>query len=79
MKLRLADERDIDAVASVHLAAFPGFFLTSLGRKFLSEMYRGFLKHPSGIFFVAEEGGGGDGVRRWDQRACRIFFRVASA
>lgn len=57
MKLRLANERDIDAVTSVHLAAFPGFFLTSLGRKFLSEMYRGFLKHPSGIFFVAEEGG----------------------
>lgn len=54
MKLRFADERDIDAVASVHLAAFPGFFLTSLGRKFLSEMYRGFLNHPSGIFLVAE-------------------------
>lgn len=57
MKLRIADERDIDAVANVHLAAFPGFFLTSLGQKFLSEMYRGFLNHPSGIFFVAEEGG----------------------
>lgn len=57
MKLRIANERDIDAVANVHLAAFPGFFLTSLGRKFLSEMYRGFLNHPSGIFFVAEEGG----------------------
>lgn len=57
MKLRVANERDIDGVANVHLAAFPGFFLTSLGRKFLSEMYRGFLNHPSGIFFVAEEGG----------------------
>lgn len=57
MKLRFADERDIDAVASVHLAAFPGFFLTSLGRRFLIEMYRGFLSHPSGIFFVAEEQG----------------------
>lgn len=57
MNLRFADERDIDAVASVHLAAFPGFFLTSLGRRFLIEMYRGFLSHPSGIFFVAEEKG----------------------
>lgn len=57
MKLRIADERDIDAVINVHLAAFPGFFLTSLGRKFLSEMYRGFLMHPSGIFLVAEDEG----------------------
>lgn len=57
MKFRFANEHDIDAVANVHLAAFPGFFLTSLGRKFLSEMYRGFLSHPSGIFLVAEEKG----------------------
>lgn len=57
MKFRFADERDIDAVTQVHLAAFPGFFLTSLGGKFLGEMYRGFLMHPSGIFLVAEEAG----------------------
>ncbi|WPC06780.1 GNAT family N-acetyltransferase [Pseudomonas benzenivorans] len=57
MKYRPADEHDIAAVTEVHLAAFPGFFLTSLGTRFLGEMYRGFLLHPSGILLVAEEAG----------------------
>ncbi|WP_439858862.1 GNAT family N-acetyltransferase [Pseudomonas sp. MBLB4136] len=57
MKYRPADEHDIAAVTEVHVAAFPGFFLTSLGSRFLDEMYRGFLLHSSGIFLVAEEEG----------------------
>jgi ribosomal protein S18 acetylase RimI-like enzyme len=45
---------DIDAVVAVHFQAFPGFFLTSLGARFLSELYRGFLLNASGRLLVAE-------------------------
>lgn len=57
MKSRFASEHDIQSIVDVHLAAFPGFFLTSLGGRFLSEMYRGFLSHSSGILLVIEEAG----------------------
>lgn len=46
---------DVDAVAKVHIDAFPGFFLTRLGYGFLYELYKGFLDHPDGIFLVAKD------------------------
>lgn len=53
MKIENAVPGDVDEVAHLHVHAFPGFFLTSLGPVFLKELYRGFLSHPSGIFLVA--------------------------
>lgn len=50
---------DIPAVVRVHIEAFPNFFLTFLGPGFLRELYRGIVRDPAGIAFVAE---GGDGV-----------------
>lgn len=44
---------DLDAVARVHLQAFPGFFLSRLGYGFLREMYRGFVTHVDGVFWIA--------------------------
>lgn len=52
-----ADVGDLAEVAKLHVHAFPGFFLTSLGLSFLEELYAGFLAHPSGIFIVARDGG----------------------
>jgi len=57
MKIRKATIIDVKPVAYIHTVAFPGFFLTSLGAKFLQELYSGFLSHPSGILLVAEDGG----------------------
>ena len=57
MKIRIAAADDVDAIVGVHIAAFPGFFLTSLGKHFLGELYLGFLKQSSGILLVAENGG----------------------
>lgn len=54
MLFRPATAADIDAVAKVHIQAFPGFFLTRLGYGFLCELYAGFLNHPDGVFLVAE-------------------------
>jgi ribosomal protein S18 acetylase RimI-like enzyme len=44
-------------LADLHALAFPGFFLTSLGRTFLCQLYAGFISDPEGICMVAEENG----------------------
>lgn len=46
-----------DALAGLHLEAFPGFFLTSLGRRFLRLLYAGFMSAPEAICLVAEDNG----------------------
>jgi len=51
--VRLATEADLPQVIEVHLMAFPGFFLTRMGRPFLALLYRGFMQSASGVFLVA--------------------------
>lgn len=51
---RAATSSDLASVALIHLDAFPGFFLTKLGYKFLHLMYRVFFSNPDGIFVVYE-------------------------
>lgn len=43
---------DIVAIAHIHLAAFPGFFLSQLGHRFLCVMYKAFLSSPFSVFIV---------------------------
>lgn len=57
MNIRNATVDDVIGVAEIHAVAFPDFFLTTLGDRFLRELYSGFLNHSSGIFFVADEAG----------------------
>lgn len=42
----------IPAVVQTHLASFPGFFLSSLGPRFLTLYYEGVCTAPEGISFV---------------------------
>lgn len=51
---RDANREDISAVTDVHIKAFPGFFLTTLGVSFVQTMYKAFLMNPHGIFIVNE-------------------------
>lgn len=53
--VRRMEASDIDVVVRLHLAAFPNFFLSFLGRRFLKEFYNGFLIDHMGVGFVAEE------------------------
>ena len=46
---------DARAVASIHTRAFPGFFLTELGPRFLNAYYRAVTSAPGGILLVAED------------------------
>lgn len=57
-RCRQAVEADIAFVASIHLAAFDGFFLSQLGYRFLCVMYRAFFRSPSTLFIVFETASG---------------------
>lgn len=46
---------DIADCAHVHRQAFPGFFLSTLGDRFLKEFYRGFLEERGAIAIVARD------------------------
>jgi len=47
--------RHLSQIADVHMKAFPNFFLTFLGPRFLREFYGSFLYDSVGIGFVAED------------------------
>jgi len=46
---------DVESVVSLHIRAFPGFFLSFLGPRFLWEFYRSFTSDPAGVALVAVE------------------------
>lgn len=52
MKIRSAQLEDISDIVDVHIKGFYGFFLTLLGKKFLSELYRAFAFRDSGVLRV---------------------------
>ncbi len=58
VKIRSASVSDLHSVVNIHRKAFPDFFLTKMGPRFLKEMYSGYLRHSSGIFLVATDGNG---------------------
>lgn len=50
--IRNFEMADVDRVVAVHLASFPGFFLSFLGSRFLSLFYSGICSAPEGIALV---------------------------
>ena len=56
-KLRLAKKDDLKIIVDIHTKAFPGFFLTKLGPRFLYKYYNLILNYEKKIFLVAEEDG----------------------
>lgn len=50
--VRKASSTDIDSVVNVHLHSFQDFFLTHLGKSFLTKYYQMALRDPSSIFLV---------------------------
>jgi colanic acid biosynthesis glycosyl transferase WcaI len=56
--VRAARANDLARVAAAHEAAFPGFFLTLMGRPFLRAYYRMVLEYPKGILLVCEDESG---------------------
>jgi colanic acid biosynthesis glycosyl transferase WcaI len=52
-RLRPAVSSDIESIAKVHEAAFPEFFMTRMGRRFLREYYLLVLDYPDGLMLVS--------------------------
>lgn len=57
MNIRKATINDVDTIVEIHLDAFKGFFLTSLGSDFLKFYYTCFVKSSETVTMVAEEEG----------------------
>lgn len=57
MEIREATINDVDTIVDIHLDAFKGFFLTSLGSSFLKFYYTCFVKSNETVTMVAEEDG----------------------
>lgn len=55
MNIRKATINDVDTIVEIHLDAFKGFFLTSLGSDFLKFYYTCFVKSSETVTMVAEE------------------------
>ena len=56
LKIRLLDASEkqlLQQVVSIHLETFQGFFLTFMGRGFLTQMYRSYCKHNDSGLYVA--------------------------
>ncbi len=53
--IRPVIRKDIDSIVSIHLDAFKGFFLTSLGREFLKFYYSVFLRSDETVTLCAED------------------------
>ena len=55
MNIRKATINDVETIVEIHLDAFNGFFLTSLGAGFLNFYYTCFIKSNETVTMVAEE------------------------
>lgn len=53
-QMRTAQKPDLDQVVSVHMASFPGFFLTFLGPRFLRLFYESLNSDKGGVLLVVE-------------------------
>lgn len=58
MQIREAQLNEVDAIVSLHLRAFPGFFLSFMGPGFLKCLYRAFIEHEPSALLVALDGNG---------------------
>jgi ribosomal protein S18 acetylase RimI-like enzyme len=53
LTVRPATRADLDMVTQLHLRSFPGFFLSTLGPRFLALFYEDLLANPEAILLVA--------------------------
>jgi len=56
--IRRMERKNVPRVVEIHLASFPGFFLSFLGARFLSLYYAGICAAPEGISYVYVDAAG---------------------
>ena len=47
-------KKELDDVVKIHIETFKGFFLTFLGKGFLTQMYKGFIQHANSGLIIAK-------------------------
>lgn len=60
-------KKELDDVVRIHMETFTGFFLTFLGKGFLSQMYKGFIAHENSGLIVAKNDTGIVGVLAYSE------------
>ena len=55
-EINLIEKDKVRKISELHREAFPDFFLTKLGKPFLSTLYRGYLEDSQSGIIVAEKG-----------------------
>jgi len=53
--IRKANESDLDRIVKIHMDAFPGYFMTELGKAFMFQYYKTILLYNYGIVLVYED------------------------
>src|SRR5437764_5067515 len=72
MNVRPMERNDLDAVVAIHLAAFPNFFLTFLGSRFLRVFYGAVMTDGIALVATIDERVAGFVVGMLDSRS---FYR----
>lgn len=72
-RVKDAEKKDIVKIVEIHLATFPGFFLTFMGRGFLHQMYKAYVKHAESGILVAEEDGEVIGFLAYSEQMSSLY------
>lgn len=54
-EIREVKNSEVKKIVSLHMSAFPKFFLTQLGSSFLETLYKGYLEDDNSGIIIAEE------------------------
>ncbi len=54
IEIKKAQEKDVPEIVSIHVKAFPNFFLTSLGEGFLQLYYKSVLNSSDGVLLIGK-------------------------
>jgi ribosomal protein S18 acetylase RimI-like enzyme len=76
LRYELASPQDLAAVVAVHTASFPGFFLSSLGPRFLRELYAGIVSDPESFLIVARDGADVVGFAGGTMNSAGLYSRL---
>lgn len=74
--IELGNADDVPAVTAVHLASFPRFFLSSLGPRFLRELYAGIVADPASFILVTRADGGMVGFVAGTVDSRGLYYRL---
>ena len=56
INIRAAENKDVPKIVQIHLERFSSFFLSTLGKGFLTTFYRSFLKTKAVLLVIEDEG-----------------------